>query len=304
MREQHELADQVALEARLGFDSEPVEDSPYFDSDGQPQLIDAAVLFLDLLGTRGPRTADESRAHLRSTHCAVTQARQWSLAGGDKRHEGAIYSFSDNVGLGYPVGGTWTPGRALAFLCFEVGYLQLAFLMSGLFSRGAIALDLFFADPALEFIHGPALERAVNLEHDQAVHPRVILDDAAVGIAREALLADEAESGSVSAWREQLLVDEDGTVFVNYLVTLLDPVADDVPSTTLFMRDHKEAIEQNLLHFADISRVAEKYRWAASYHNHSVLNLDALRLAPEEYLVTADGPDRGFTPFGAPATGA
>jgi hypothetical protein len=299
-REQQELAEQMAFEARLGFDSQPLIDSPYFDDEGQPQLVEAAVLFLDLLGTRGTRTAAEARTHLRDTHRAVAQARRWSLAGGDKRQEGAIYSFSDNVGLGYPVDGGWTRERALAFLCFEVSYLQLAFRLHGLFSRGAIALDLFFADPSLEFIYGPALERAVYLEHGHAVYPRVILDEAALAIASTARAAAEEGASGISAWRDQLLVDEHGVVFVNYLHTLFDEAADDVPSAHRFLQKHRNYIAENLRRHEGKPRVEDKYRWAAAYHNHFVETYGPDKLEGEiaPLLVRCVRPLGQFTSFG------
>jgi hypothetical protein len=300
--EQLALDRQLAWEAQLGLDKEArPADSPYFDEVGQPQLAEAAVLFLDLLGTRAIRSPVEAKRHLGITHLAVRQARAWSLAGNDKRHEGAIYSFSDNIGLGYPIHGGWEAASALAFLAIETGYLQLAFLVHGLFSRGGISVELFFADPTLDFIHGPALERAVTLEHTLAVYPRVILDEAAVAIASAAIVDEERESGDSSGWRQQLLVDEHGVVFVNYLHTLFDEVAEDVPSASAFLPKHRRYIEENLRRYERTPRVEDKYRWAAAYHNYFVETYgpDKLEKDPSDLLVSCSRPLDQFAAFGS-----
>jgi hypothetical protein len=263
------LAQHRKLAAQLGLEaSGRTAPDPYFDATGQPQLLNAAVLFLDLLGTRGDRTPEQANAHLRLTHQAVRQARQWSSAGPDKHQEGALYSFSDNISLGYPVHGAWDDDMALWYLVLDSAHLQLAFLVNDLFSRGGIALDLFFADPALDFLHGPALNRAVALEHGCATYPRIVLDQPAVDQIRQYMTAEGQDESS--GWREALLIDEEGVVFINYLYTLLEEVLPDVPAAETFLPRHRDLIETNLQQFAGVEGVEAKYRWVAAYHNFFV----------------------------------
>lgn len=291
------LAQHQKLAAELGLEaSGRTAPDPYFDATGQPQLRQAAVLFFDLLGTRGDRSPEQAQTHLQLTHGAVRQARQWSSAGPDKHQEGSLYSFSDNISLGYPVHGPWDEAMALWYLILDSGHLQLAFLLSGLFSRGGIAFDLFFADPALDFLHGPALNRAVALEHSCARYPRVVLDQLAVDRISDSMLAEQ--DGSFD-WRETLLVDQEGVVFINYLHTVLDEVLPDVPSPEEFLPRHRDLIESNLRQFAHVESIEAKYKWAASYHNYflSAFSEELPEGLAEGCTVTCAEPLGLFEPF-------
>lgn len=166
----------------------------------------------------------------------------------------------------------------------------MAFIEHGLFARGAIASGAFFADE--DFIHGPALERAVDLEKHRAVHPRVVLDEASIALATERLASgDAAEQG----WRDQLLVDEEGVVFVNYLQTVIDDPVDSFDPHAMLVR-HRTLVEANLHAFDGVERVEQKYRWLAAYHNHFVRSQDA-ELGDDRLLVRCSRPIGEFMPL-------
>lgn len=295
--EKRDFEEQVALAKMIDAgEAEVPADSPYFDSHHQPQLADAFVLFLDLLGTSGVRGPSDARHHLQVTRRAMEQARRWSLsAGGDKQSEGAIYSFSDNIGLGYPTASHLGVRGSLSFLLVEVSYLQLAFANLGFFTRGAIARDGFFADPRVEFIHGPALNRAVLLEKSRALYPRVILDEATVAEAHAGL----AEEGQQSDWNRLLLVDEAGAVSVNYLLSVFDEVGGEFPEPAATLRLHAEHIQANLHRFDGMTGVEEKYRWLAAYHNYFVGHFTEAKLDGPVETVTCSRPIGEFRPLGS-----
>lgn len=284
--------DEARVEAMIARDrAEQIARSPYFDDEGRPLLVDAVVLFLDLLGTSVLRSASEALDHLRVTHRAMDRARRSSLSDGSKESEGAIYSFSDNVSLGYPMDGHLGSDGALWFMFTNVAWLQLAFANLGFFSRGAIARGGFFADPGLEFIHGPALNRAVLLEKTRAQYPRVVLDEASLA----AIVSLSVDQGETLDW-DQLLIRDGEIVFVNYLHGLIDPNGpEDEPGA--FMRHHKDHIEANLRQFDGVVGIEEKFRWLAGYHNFFVQEFGSADFGEILELVDCSRPLGDFSRF-------
>lgn len=248
---------------------DPTWTSPYFDEAGQPIFADAFVLFMDLLGTRHHRPNRQAATeYLRTVRDSVQRAKEWSLLRGtESPGQGSMQWFSDNLAMAQLADETGRNTLRLAFLIIQAAYLQLAFLSHGLFTRGAIALDWYFADR--DFIHGPALERAVTLEHRRASFPRVVLDEASLAVASDGLLL-EARDSPGSPWRRHLAVSHDRQVFIDYLRVLLDnPAGGDLDPRTHIL-NHKRYVEKNLRLYDGIDGVEEKYRWCAGYHNSVV----------------------------------
>jgi hypothetical protein len=239
---------------------------PYFEADGEPQLGESVVLFADLLGTRGRGSSGAALTHLRSVRAAVTSARAASFASaGSPYWDGVNFWFSDNFCIAYPIG-TQHPTSRLSQLVTEMGYLHIAFVEAGLCARGAISQGGFFADD--DFIYGPALERAVALEHSRAVHPRTVLDEAAIETARHGLTVEDADARG-STWRQDLLVDEIGVVFVDYLgIALRDPAGYGINAGEFF-ECHRTMVRTNLNRYDGVPGIEEKYRWLGAYHDYA-----------------------------------
>lgn len=266
------------------------------DDDGEPMFSSCAVLFLDLLGTAGEHDPGRMLDRLRRTKRAVDEARRLSPNDAGSSGLWQMTWFSDNLGLHYAISEPVAESQAVGFLITDVGWLQLAFLQEGLIARGAVAVGPFYADA--EFIHGPALERAVELEKHTAESPRVILDETASTIARRSLTGEYG--GSMTApWREQLLVDSEGIVFVDYLSTLTDYEVDDPEDWRPDLERHKALIERSLGEFTGNERVMAKYRWLAGYHNDFLWRYRAF-LGPlvDRLTVECDDATVELLPFG------
>jgi hypothetical protein len=239
---------------------------PYFDDDG-PCLADAFVMFLDLLGTAGIRSGDESRAHLSAVRSAVQEARVTTFT--NDSSDPTVRStrwFSDNLCVAYPVGTDRATSR-LVEMVLEAAYLQLAFLRFGLPARGAIARGEFFADPT--FIYGAALDRAYRLESTRSVFPRCVLDEASVATAYDGLVAEDGGARG-SAWRRYLMVDPEGVVFVDYLgIAAEDPAGHGLVLDEV-LTAHADLIRTMLARYDGVVAVESKYRWLAAYHNYIV----------------------------------
>ena len=91
-----------------------------------------------------------------------------------------------------------------------------------------------------QLVTGPALVEAVDLEANDAVFPRILLSDDCVRLAR----VDDADFAADSPWRNELLVDGDGRIFLNYLSSLLD--WDDEGAVHQGLCRHRDAISLQL----------------------------------------------------------
>ncbi len=240
---------------------------------GVPTLVPSAVLFLDILGTASPRTDDEAQEYLRQTHAAFAQAREW----GDSRPGATELTvaawFSDNLVMAMPLAGGLEPGHAVDHLAMYAAFHQLVLSQEGMFARGAITFDLFYADP--EFVHGPALNEAYALESGAANYPRIILSPRAISAL--------AETRDRSNLDSHLCAGDDDIAFVDYLryVPYMTPevgIGDDLAR-------HRDAIQGQIeQHRADL-RVAQKYNWLATYHDARV---------PDELRVQSERPPAHF----------
>jgi hypothetical protein len=266
------------------------------DPDGQPEFAQCAVLFLDLLGTAGETEPARMLDRLRRRKRAVELARD--LTPKDEGNSGLwrMSWFSDNLGLHYAVSGPVVPSQAIGFMVSDVGWLQLAFLTESLIARGAIAFGAFYSDN--EFIDGPALERAVDLEKKAAKHPRVLLDERSAAIAHASLIGEYGGS-LIAPWRTQLLVDEQANTFVDYLATLDDYDAESPVMWKGDLERHRQVVVDGLRDNANDDYVIQKYVWLAAYHNDFLRRYDwflgglADELRIEEPHATAT-----FRPFG------
>jgi hypothetical protein len=97
----------------------------------------------------------------------------WSLLGNvEVQNRGLktrITTFSDNAVISEPV-----EGPNFHLLLFRLGYMQVIASWSGLLIRGAVTIGDIVHDDSIVF--GPALNRAYELESQQAIYPRIILD--------------------------------------------------------------------------------------------------------------------------------
>jgi hypothetical protein len=129
------------------------------------------VAFYDVLGWRRKiADAGDNPEMIQALKAAVTG---WSfLRNIDVQNRGfktRITTFSDNVVISEPV-----EGPNFQLFLFRLGCMQLIASWSGILIRGAITVGDIVHDDSIVF--GPALNRAYELESQQAIYPRIILD--------------------------------------------------------------------------------------------------------------------------------
>lgn len=248
----------------LGYENPVTIDkqSPYWNKDGFIETRNSVVAFVDLLGYRKAirqadtkkkasdllellrRALDNGYVHLR--HPLWPDRRPWE-----------VRAFTDNILVSYPIHGSGD--SEMQSVLSSLGSYQLEMIRNGFFVRGGIAVGELYIDQDLIF--GLSSIQAYEAESKKAINPRIVLDKSALECVKKYLeIYGRIERSPESA---DLLQDEDGEVFLNYLQHTL--VIGQEPGLLL---EHKKMIEGRLEQFADCPRIWDKYWWAAQYHNY------------------------------------
>ncbi len=239
--------------------------SAYTSSGSPPSTTLSAVAICDVLGfsemvreaERDQRTNEllaKLRAGLGTWFGVISDSD-----GFEGRRLWEVKAFTDNVVIGIPVHGAAT-GPSLAQLLMSTAAIQRGLTLElGLFVRGGAAIGPLYIDDIMVF--GIGLLDAYAKEQ-KAVFPRVVLHASA---AEEAIRSYGA-THSRSPLGGRVIRDEDGELFVNYLEDAW-PSEDESPRYDWLAR-HRELTSNALSRFNGVAKIAEKYVWAARYHNY------------------------------------
>jgi hypothetical protein len=129
----------------------------------------------------------------------------------------------------------------------------------GFFARGGMALGPFYADE--EFIYGPALIEAYEIESRMAIFPRVVLAAELARFVRQQLI--DFGAGDVEVHRKLVAVDHDGLPFLNYLQSIYDEPSE----LEDYLANHKSHIISRLEKHRGEPQIHLKYTWLADYHD-------------------------------------
>lgn len=124
-------------------------------------------------------------------------------------------------------------------------------------------------------VFGPAMVRAYEIETNEAVYPRIVVDHRAYqSFLEDARLRkqDHRLEEELRYVDRLLRVDADGKRFIDYLVAS-ESEFDDPASYFLFLESHAALVRGKLA--TATGRVREKFEWLAAYHNSVVEDLVA-----------------------------
>lgn len=230
------------------------------------EVVDSLCAFLDILGFRQITSAATTNMQANDLLERLTRALEESTAAiletqmeeTEWRHK----FFTDNLVLGFPcpLDGSTASDIGLAEFINVAGTYQLAMSLNGFAVRGGLTGGpLYMSD---DVVFGASLLRAYDIESNEAEFPRIKLDETLVD--QVSLNID---------FRDSVLRDTDGVLFVNYLAWT--NFLDDYPVALgrNVLERHRDFITQKLTEFPDGS-IHEKYRWIAGYHNYFCLNTD------------------------------
>jgi hypothetical protein len=123
-------------------------------------------------------------------------------------------------------------------------------------------------------LFGPALARAYDIESQEAIYPRVVVDEDAIGEhARDPRL--RAEWNTLEYEREVveelLATGDDGTRYVDYLRASRSEF-ERVRDWLGFLERHASVIQDGLAQAGHL-RIVRKFVWLGRYHNSCVAKL-------------------------------
>ena len=177
--------------------------------------------------------------------------------------------------LGWQTGGESEFGRTID----EIAMYQLELAIEGFFTRGGVVIERAYCDEVTVF--SPALMDAAGIEK-RALFPRIILEDSARERLRRYL--KWYNNPAFCHFSDMVVIDPDGTWFINYLYVLRwfsDDVMDwteyceeEIPACGPYhpealcqLHQHRDHIKKRLAEFKDNPAIFRKYLWLACYHN-------------------------------------
>jgi hypothetical protein len=203
----------------------------FTDQHGKAMLRPCALLFIDILGVRQMATGPEADARLADLSTALRHplgdffatSSPWPAA-----------FFSDTLVILDPINEKVGAHLALIGLAIQASWIQVNLAAAGFFVRGALTLGKAHLEDKL--LYGPALVDAYDLERTVAVNPRIVLSPEAAAEIADGMSNNEQVEGGY------LRVEQDGSVFIDYLDILLDDPEDPVP----FLEAHRDMIKTKL----------------------------------------------------------
>jgi hypothetical protein len=275
-----------------------MKQSPFIGPDGEPKLVECAVLFFDLLGVSAMAQGSQAEDELLRFNQTIRDAFPYpigaaaAMEGGSSAYPATV--FSDSVVAAVPMPAELPAALAIFQIALEVAKLQTELATRDYFARGAITLGRIHFYDGLLF--GPALVEAVALEDSVAIDPRIALSPrAAAELVKARKRGDPKENLYAGA---PVLVDEDGILFVDYLAGAFqaDPGID-LPGK---LRLHREVVVGQLERQATSFLRWSKHRWVAEYHNatcHTYRDLLQGHGGFETFLVDLIHTKRKFEPL-------
>jgi hypothetical protein len=112
-------------------------------------------------------------------------------------------------------------------------------------------------------VFGPGLMAAYRLETQEAIYPRIVLQDSVADLAFHHVHEYYGGDFEHAPQGEYLTFGWDHKCFVNYL-----SASEILGSSLETVQFHKRAVEQALLDTRTSPRVHEKFVWLANFHNH------------------------------------
>ncbi|WP_305908114.1 hypothetical protein Q9L42_012265 [Methylomarinum sp. Ch1-1] len=256
--------------------------NPYLNTEGQVELSNSIVAFLDVLGfkelVRDAKKDGKSQQLFAKFQDALKEANfsltdhfaddlyNLSSNSSEIKAKHKFRVFTDCILIGCPIGdsfhyGTLIKGLDAFWTVFRTLYLiQSQLVNRGFFVRGAITVGELYMDERT--IYGIGLIDAYEAESKQAKYPRIILTKSA-----EAMFVEIDKDFQLNKYnnylKQYLYRDSDGLLFLNYLESI--NISDAPFLNELDM--HKKVIENKLQKYYDKPDILEKYVWAANYHN-------------------------------------
>lgn len=174
--------------------------------------------------------------------------------------------FSDSIVISYPC--DRPDGDGLFYLLMDLIYLGLTLIKNGIYVRGGITVGSVVHDQNI--IWGPAFVEAYNLEEENAIYPRIIIDKKAIDRGKEVYAQKYPYDKDGDDLDNFISLDDDGAYYLDYLSQYEE--FDDIVNYRELLDDVRNSIEENLK-TAPCPRIKTKYVWYARYYNKTIKKL-------------------------------
>lgn len=170
-----------------------------------------------------------------------------------------------------------TQYRDGAFFCelLDLLHAQLELINSGVLIRAGVTVGEAYVDLTGEGpVFGPAVVRAYEIESQEAIFPRIVVDDLAIELLREdqnLLSENNPPDEEIAQILDFLSTGEDGTLFIDYLKAGSSEF-DGHEDQMGFLARHRDLIVGGQSKTLD-PRTKRKYDWLVRYHNAYVAEL-------------------------------
>lgn len=174
--------------------------------------------------------------------------------------------FSDSIVISYPC--DRSDGDGLFYLLMDLIHLCFILIRNNIYVRGGITVGGVIHDQNISW--GPAFVDAYELENQNAIYPRIIIDRKAIERGKE-LYAQKFPLDQDGDDLDKLIqLDEDGAYFLDYLSQWGE--FDDPEDYLEWLEYIRIGVEDNLKN-AKEPRIKMKYVWFAHYYNDTVKKL-------------------------------
>lgn len=241
----------------------------FYDANN-PELVPSLVCVADVLGfsARVLEATKQGNASqlLDQLHAVLTQANaglnehadRWR----DERPYFATKWFTDNLVVGCPLTSADQDGESETGVIYRAfAEHQASLAAAGFFIRGGIAFGDHYMDDLVVF--GPALLEAHEMDA-KGGPPRICLAPSHIRMLELHL---SYYSSGEAPHLSQLLKDDDGRIFLNYLAVAFE----DFPYSEVnfdLIEKHRDQVVTQLTDPKLPNNVRAKYEWVARYHNY------------------------------------
>jgi hypothetical protein len=160
----------------------------------------------------------------------------------------------------------WKPFEIVVNQVKHIALVQAVLIERSLLVRGAITIGAM--ERSYGVLFGPGLISAYELERDQALFSRIVVDAGLFKTLEQNRLLDGTNYDQLIKQLSKCLKrDDDGVVFVDYLGFMGHVLENDRGAFLNLVAKHKALIERNLRRFRRNKKVLSKYLWLRKYHN-------------------------------------
>ena len=162
---------------------------------------------------------------------------------------------------------------ALFFELHELMGSQVDLVQQDTFVRGGVTIgDVCIDRSERTSIFGPGMIRAYEIESQEAVFPRLVVDDRLLDQYTKGnlmLSQDGPDEEATAEIRSLVRTGEDGVVFVDY-VRGAHQCFGTFSDYLDFLHMHGDKVLRNIKTYSERPRVRRKYVWLARYHNETI----------------------------------